>query len=376
MEVSPARIAGLQESLAGYQRTGVPLVGFDGSQFTAGGAPDDPGLYYFVPQVCERLHLPLHQGITAFLGAILAVSLLLGILSCLRLCKTAAGKALAVAGLVLLTAAAAVLWDVYVVSEAVVVCLVPSFCHLLRQPPAWKLSFFGFLAGVLVGTANFIRSHSGTGVLVFMAVGLIGLPWSRWKKISLIAACALGVLSARAFFDLQLDRRDAFLRARVPGYQLARREHGFWHSIYIGLGFLTNPYGLDYVDEVGIAKVRSIAPQATYLSDEYEAILRREYFRTIYEHPLFFLRTEFAKLGVVFMYLVAFANAGLVAAYRFPKPRSVELAYWSALSFEALFGLLVVPTPWYLLGFMAFAGVYGIVSVDEAISRHPRLRGA
>jgi hypothetical protein len=56
-----------------------------------------------------------------------------------------------------------------------------------------------------------------------------------------------------------------------------------------------------------------------------------------------------------------------VAAALYPKSWPIEVAFWGAIAFNSLFGLLVIPQPQYLLGFKAFATLYGVVSVDHAL---------
>ena len=74
--------------------------------------------------------------------------------------------------------------------------------------------------------------------------------------------------------------------------------------------------------------------------------------------------TFFAKIGILLMYLVIFANVGLVAAFFYPKPWQIECAFWGALATSSLFSILVLPTIEYSLGFIAFATLYGIVSIN------------
>jgi glycosyl transferase family 2 len=59
----------------------------------------------------------------------------------------------------------------------------------------------------------------------------------------------------------------------------------------------------------------------------------------------------------------------LLCAVQYPKSWSLELAFWCSLGFSSLFGLLVIPNPRYLLGYIAFAVLYGVVSIDHAIER-------
>ncbi len=106
------------------------------------------------------------------------------------------------------------------------------------------------------------------------------------------------------------------------------------------------------------------------LSPEYERILRHQTLRIARDHPLFILATLFAKVRVVLFLLLCWANLGLLAALFYPKDRAMESAFWAALAFTSLFGVIAVPQVQYLLGFMAFATLYGLVSLDYALLVH------
>ncbi len=108
-----------------------------------------------------------------------------------------------------------------------------------------------------------------------------------------------------------------------------------------------------------MSRVRVLDPGAAYLSAAYGRALRNDVLRQAAAHPFFALRTLFAKAGVTLVYFLMFANAGLWARLRRPLDPSLERPFLLALAFSALFGLLVLPNPQYLLGLMAFAALWG-----------------
>jgi len=169
------------------------------------------------------------------------------------------------------------------------------------------------------------------------------------------------------YFHTLFQQRDAYFASNKSYAEQLLGGHPLWHSVYIGLGFLDNEYGLKYNDDVAYNKVRSISPGTRLVSPEYEQILKRETFKFIREHPRFVLYTLFAKLGIAFFFLLVFANIGLLAAIRYPKGWPLELSFWGAISISALPGIIVIPTPPYLLGLIALATIYGIVSINHAV---------
>lgn len=368
----PFRFQAYQEAIAGYKKTGVPLVGFDG-QFlkSVGGANDDVGTYYFIPRVTALFDLTLDQGIVLFYGGMLILAWAMAVLFFSIHSKSRFGRSLAVVGFSLLAIISFRLGGLYIVSSAVTFGMIPLILVLTsarRVAPLYYLE--AFLVGVAIGTAHAIRSHSGTAVFLFWLILVLLRLEVHWKqKALLLIISVLGVLSPLLYFHGLQNRRDTYLTQNVPHHEPSSRRHPIWHSVYIGFGFLSNPYGIQYKDEIAFEKARSISPQVVINSQEYESIMQREVWAFFREHPIFVLRTLFAKMGIVSLYLLVFANLGLFAAVLYPKAPSLEWAFLGGLAFNSLNGLLVKPDDSYMLGFIACATVYGIVSLNHAIER-------
>ena len=69
-------------------------------------------------------------------------------------------------------------------------------------------------------------------------------------------------------------------RARPLDFQhlgVFESGHGAWHSLYIGLGFEQNPFGLQYLDGFGVDYVDSVDPKIVIGTHAYYRVLRRRY---------------------------------------------------------------------------------------------------
>ena len=371
--VMPFRHLELQYALAGYRHSRIPLVAFDGTMYFKAGFGDDPGIYFFIPRLAAFSGLSLEHSIDLFFGAILAISFLSGIVGCLVIFDRWDLKEWAAFGLSML------LWfcyrkgDLYIVLAAPIVAIVPWSIYFLRKNSAGAvMGAFLFGVGLLAGFANQIRGQAATALLIFLAI-LVAFELKRgWgRRALLVLALFAGMAVSVLYFDSLLARRDAYLAAAEPGYTNIVDHHSVWHSLYIGLGYLkNNPYVAGYRDEVAEQEVHSISPTAPMLSPEYERILRHQTLRIARDHPLFILATLIAKLRVILFLLLSWANLGLLAALFYPKDRAMESAFWAALAFTSLFGVIAVPQVQYLLGFMAFANLYGVVSLDYALQVH------
>ena len=63
------------------------------------------------------------------------------------------------------------------------------------------------------------------------------------------------------------------------------QQHGAWHNLYIGLGAVGNPFGLSWEDRAAYQAARRIDPSVTFLSNDYYALLKHEYFEIVVHHP-------------------------------------------------------------------------------------------
>ncbi len=366
-----SRYQQLQQTLAAQRRVSVSLIGYDGQRYSPAGFSDDPGIYFVVPLLAHWWGLPLETAINLFSIGVPAVCFALGLGGFWLLLEPAVAKFIASIGMVSLFVASLRLGDVYLVQSSFVMAVLPLFLWLdrKRSSPA-ALCAFLLAAGFAAGWANFIRNQAATGavLLILLRIGLDGLRPKR-EKILTVAMLLIGVSASSLYTHHLLVARDAFLDAVQPNQERAERQHPIWHSVYIGFSFLSNEFVPKYRDEVAAAKVYSVNPHAEYLSQEYEEILRRETFRLIREHPQFALLTLVAKLGVILCLLILCSNFGLLAAVWYLKGWAFEIAFWSAMAFSSLPGVLVIPNPSYLLGFMALAVAYGVFSIGDAMER-------
>ena len=246
----PYRHLALRYSVAGYLRSKVPLVAFDGANYLPAGFSDDPGIYYFIPRLAVWSGLPLERAIDLFFGAILAVSFLAGMIGFLFTLNRNHWplKLWAVFALCML------LWfsyrkgDVYVALSAPAVAIVPWFLHLLRKNAAGAgMAAFLFGVGLLAGLAGQIRSYAATSLIIFIVILVaFELKSGPGRKLALLAALLVGLAIPAAYFRNLIAQRDAFLTAAQPGYTKTVDQHPIWHTVYTGLGFTKNPYVAGY----------------------------------------------------------------------------------------------------------------------------------
>jgi len=369
MSLMTGRYESLQRIVAAADKVAVPFVGYDGNAFISCGISDDVGIYYFIPQLVSSFGVSLDQAINLFFYGLLFIGFFLGLLGFFLLYKSLLARSLSLVALTTLFLVSTRLIDVYVAYVVGVVAIMPLFLYFLKREKVDTLFLVGqFFFGCIIGFLHFVRAFSsGASLLFILVITLCARAWHWKEKLLLLGVLCAGLLVPKLYFDNLFHQHEQFAQKSISTYYSAPKRHVFWHSVYVGLGFLTNDKGIRWDDSVAIEKARAIDPEAIYPSQRYEQVIKNEVITVFKKDPRFVVHTFFAKIGLLLYYLLLAANFGLVAAYLRPKPWFVELGFWTAVAFNALFGLLTVPCRPYVLGFIACCVVYAVVSINYVI---------
>jgi hypothetical protein len=299
------------------------------------------------------------------------LSLALGLWSFFNIYKSWPCRAVAAIALFLLAFLALNKGGVYSTFTTSAIGIIPLFLFFLKRNKIdSKFIVFLLLAGVTIGFSHYLRSYSGAGILVFSTIVILGYLRVGWRqKTVLYLTLITGIMISILFFNSLIDQRDDFFKNSNKKQYLS--SHLIWHSVYIGFGFLNNPFNIKFDDKVAHDKAKSISPDITISSKphEYNQILKNETLKLVKGNKIFTLFTLFAKLGIVFLYFLIFANLGLAAAILRPKDKILESSFWLGILLNSGFGLLVIPSTQFLMGLIAFATLYGIVSINEFFER-------
>ena len=381
-----SRYRDLQRVSDGYDRSGLPMVAYDGTKFLPAGPSDDLGLYFIVPWISRMLHISLERAIAGFLLSALGLGFVVGSAGLLLGLRTTVVNVISVSVLLLLSGLAYWVGDIYIFEFASFAALFPWIWYFMccKISSGKTLCFFLGSLGVIAGVLVLIRLGSAPAVLGAAGVlVLFHLNAPVNKKFGLIAILLLGFFAPQLYLRHVTQRADNFLTANDTSYHPGDNRHVFWHVAYIGLGFLSNPYVPGGVcDEVAKDKVEALSPGTHYCSLEYDRLLRHEVFSITREHSHLVLFNIFAKLGIIAGMIILFANVGLVAAFLYPKPWPVELAFWTGLALSAGPLVVLAPLPMYSLGVITLAVVYGLISLimlsradASSLIRHLRQQG-
>jgi hypothetical protein len=376
LRLMSSRYVDLRRAVRGLNCSGVPLVAFDGLRYRRAGGEDDPGLYYFVPEFVRISHVSLAAAVDLTLIGTVLLATTVGLWGYILTVETTLGRRVGIVAFLLVTAIELIGGDVYVMNAAPAVACVPWILYFASRRKVTASAVVTFaVVGAASQMANFFRAYAAAGLVLFVIVTTVALCQMKpLGRTLLLAALLLAAACVQLGFTRLYRQRSTFLGQRRDAAFEPGQVHPFWHSVYIGLGYVRNSEVPAYKDEVAIAKVHFLRPSAIYLSTEYEQVLKHETLALVKRRPFLILENVVAKLAVVFFFCVCAANVGLYAAKLARKPIWFELAFWGAIAFNSMFGILVVPNPKYLLGAIAFAAQYGAYSIAYA-AEQPQLRG-
>ena len=363
----PYRYETLERVVRGYEATGVPLVGTDGHVFTAEPYVDAGiGLYYLVPCIARTFHVSVDGALRIWSVSTVSAACVLGLAGSLLLLRSAYARLAAAVGMGAVLLLCLRFGEGYLAGGVAVVATVPLFLHLHRSGTSGALLAGAvFATGVVAGVADEVRSLIGTPVLLFVLLVLaLDAAAPRRRRLLFAGALLLGTAIPRVYADRLTGERDDFVRTAAAGRLPAERGDAMWHPAYIGLGYLSNRHGITYSDESAIARVDAVDPRAPYLSPRYTSILRGEVVRIALEDPGLVARTVAAKGFRILLFLALFANAGLLLALARPRDWRTEVPFAGATALAALPGGVGLPVLHYVVGALAFAALYGAVSVE------------
>ena len=366
MMIMQCRYSQLKNSLETLNATGIPLVSCENNIYTAAGYTDDPGIYYFIPWIAKSLGVSIDIAIPLFFGSLLLTGLILSIMSFFIHFKDWAPRVVSFCGLSLLTVAAYCYSDVYIAPYFAAASIIPLF--LIRLAPHTRLMF----SGCVIGYSNIIRSHAGTGVFLFILAWIfLNRDLSKKAKFSAMLILSLFVSIPYIHFHILESRRDRFIarsNQTHPSGSLCI-SHPKWHSIYIGFGYLANPYGIQYIDSCAEEKAKSICPDVVYCSSEYEQILRDECLLLLRKDPLFVLKTVLLKFSAICLKALKFLNISLLLLFYVIPPFRLIFPFFLAACFYMLPGILVIPLNAYLSGFVSTLTLFGVYIICLGIHR-------
>lgn len=246
-----------------------------------------------------------------------------------------------------------------------------------RAGAAWIAFGIAMLAFVTL-----LRESIG---LMGLVVTVLALAWTAWRRTARPSRIILVlVLTAVAFLTPRwtVMARDGLFDME-PAQRLER--HGLSHTLYLGLGFIENKWGIRYDDAYGEELARQLRPDIEFCSPEYFRLMWKLYFQRLIEDPREIARLYYEKakmlLGaptvqpgpsfglVLAIGLLVLGAAGRTRAWQqagFPQGELVVAVSVAFLGLYLAQAMTALPSPLYAVPANAFVLILAGVLAEFA----------
>lgn len=375
MLIMECRYIFLQKLAAALDKIQIPLVGFDGMKFVPFLNFDDVGIYIFVPKIMNFFHVTLDQAIDLFFYTQLCVAFMVALAGFFLLFRSFQSILFSIISFApFLRFTYYSVFDVYVEYLVSIFCIIPLFLYfILKNKESYFFTYFMVFSGMIIGFSHYVRSYSSLPVIGFIfCMVLLNQQLVTLKKIILLGCLLFGIGISTLYFKMTIQKYQNFAKNHFAGFDHLQTKHVFWHQVYLGFGLLKilNKDDITWDDSFGEKKVKEKMPNISLVqTSEYEHVLKNEVFELVKHQRGFVLWTIFAKLGILFMYFILFANIGLLAFCCFYRRWDLDLAFLCAFALSSITPLLTLPYYSYALSFIAFAFIFGLFYCNEFLEQ-------
>jgi hypothetical protein len=374
--IQHTRASELRASLTVLDRGGPALLGYRPGTHVpyAIGYSDDQGIYAIVPPLSRLLGQSDPVAVLRWLWIAAWMATLLFSAAVLRSLFGSMWAALLAPPALLVCIFSFGFGDIYWVTAWIVVTFMPLLVLLARRrrTHSWPaLVSIALVAGVVTA----IRSDAGLAVALAAVAVAAMASGRRSQRIAAIAAMALAYI-APAWIVLPAMRAH---RDHSVGIDLSAgtpTSHPLWHSLYIGLGYTSNRYGIHYADRYAIAAAGEAEPGVPYLSPAYASALHKQVDALLKRDPGFVAKAESQKAVVElshagrYMLLLALLLPAALAAQGQARLRPSELALFApALAIGVLPAIVAAPFRDYELTLLAPTGTLGLLAIGSTAAR-------
>jgi hypothetical protein len=375
--IATSRATELRDSLHVLEHGGPLLLGYEPGTHKpfAIGYGDDEGIYVIVPLLSHWLGQtePVALERALWLAA-WALTLLLSPAVFRRLFRSRWAALLAPPSLLVCICSFG-FGDVYWVSAWVAVTLIPPLILIARSRTQWTAAILVPIA-LIAGVATTIRNEAGLGVvLAACGVTLLKASWRLPLRAAVVVAIA-AVYVAPSWIVLPAIRAHRDHSIGIDLSANAPTSHPLWHTLYIGLGYTRNRYGIHYRDAYAAAAAQEAHPGVPYLSESYAQVLHKQVDALIADDPAFVVKAEAQKAVVEvshvarYLLLLALLLPAALTAKGAARLRPWELATFApALAIGVLPGILATPERLYEMGFLGPLGALGLLAIGSLVAR-------
>jgi hypothetical protein len=364
------RYVSMVQAARGYQCTGTTTVSFDGHHYLQTGRSDDPGMMELIPTVSRLIGMSIANTYDIVMFAVISAGILIGYTGFWHLYPDQRLRGIGVAVFLCIGIAEARIADEYAFQIIPLIAGIPWLVHLTLSRKHFALTASAALFAFCCSWCSLLRSGSIVICMTFVLTMFITryrIHKPLFPLLLIVLSCIPSILLERSL----INRRDVAL-AKVGETATSVNSHAFWHTLYIGLGFIPNSEVPEYRDGVADAKVRSIDPTVAYTSAKYQAILRRELWNIVKRRPMLVISILAAKVGII----VLLASILLYPARRLLFADApflwLDVAFVLTIGMSAMNGIVAVPRASYLLTFLCLTFLYTSIKLFTYYAQQKR----
>lgn len=382
----------LYDAVIAYKEQKIPLIRYvdfidqDSTEkkviFPMETAGDDLGMYYVIPMMSSFFNVDFQTLYFVFFIGLIVVGFILASWGFHLLFPSTVSFVISTLIYAVLAVYSLYILDVYSI-VFLCVSIVPLAIYLSQSKNMYAVLFFLMFSGLILGSANIFRNHSGTGIFIFMTIGIIMLDVKPFKKTAFVAILGTFFTMPYIYINREMSARNQALLEKGFDQRMFEgfnTSHIFWHSVYLGLGYdKQNPYQIQWADDFGYNTARQMikdqgikgVPRINPLSmpSKYEELIQEKFWDIFLHDPVFVFKTWGLKLWQVLKIWVWFINIGLILLFFQTWSKQSFLPFIAAILFYLLPGILVYPHHMYILGGLILTGLVLIFLIDQTLNR-------
>lgn len=163
--------------------------------------------------------------------------------------------------------------------------------------------YFGLVGTISLGLATLIRGAIGMMGLIVTGYVVAEVLWMQRKELKRATFTLL--LALFAFFAAGAAHWVFMIRDQVSPVEISKfmqekslfnTGHGTSHTLYVGLGVVKNPWGIEWNDLCGKEAVNRYDSNISYISPEYFNAIQKLYLNIIKDHPIEVTKVYWEKL--------------------------------------------------------------------------------
>jgi hypothetical protein len=390
LQTMPCRVSSYESASEGYNITQQYLIAFNdvcnGGQniLIPAGYTDYIGSFLYIPFISRLFDIAISSSTILFFFSYGLICIILSLIGLYKLYNTTYAKIYGTICILFLGIFFIAVSDTYSFYGLTSLCLLTWWSKMVNKNIFFskKNIIFFIFTGIIIGFSNSVRGNSGNDILLsIIIIYFINFFLKKnFKSIGIVVLVVLPIIFFSLFLENIKNSSKKYLinNTDILNYKIdLNYVRAHWHNAYYSLGFLNGKNNKDVPepsDTYSVKKAHSINPDIVPYSKEYERLLKNEYFNFVKKYPYFFIKSKFAKIGVILFYIIVFFNIGLYFLYK-KKCSNVNLLFFiPGIILNSLFGIATEPNYTYLLGLFAYCSIFSTNLIDDFFTKTKKLQ--